>query len=112
MQLAAKGFGNKEIADTMWIECCTVAAYLHKVYRKLGIKQRHQLPYYLENNKVPIVCSRIYNSRYEEAYIEFIERYKEVNVKQIAERLGCSVYTIRVLQKKHKKSPPQSIASF
>lgn len=103
MQLAAKGLENKQIADTMWIKCCTVAAYLNKVYRKLGIKQRHQLPYYLKNNKVSIVCSGIYGSKHEEAYIELIEKYKDVNVQQIAARLGCGVHTIRALQKKLDK---------
>jgi DNA-binding CsgD family transcriptional regulator len=42
--LAAEGAGNRDIAQALFITPKTVEAHLSSVYRKLGIRSRHELP--------------------------------------------------------------------
>lgn len=41
--LAVQGYGNKEIAERLFVSLRTVEAHLTGAYRKLGISRRHQL---------------------------------------------------------------------
>ncbi|WP_040600681.1 helix-turn-helix domain-containing protein, partial [Patulibacter medicamentivorans] len=43
-ELATKGLGNREIAETLWVTRKTVEVHLGNAYGKLGIRSRTQLP--------------------------------------------------------------------
>ncbi len=42
-ELAAAGRTNQQVADTLAISRRTVEAHLQRVYRKLGVRSRHDL---------------------------------------------------------------------
>lgn len=43
-ELAASGLSNREVAETLWVARKTVEVHLGRVYAKLGIRSRSQLP--------------------------------------------------------------------
>jgi DNA-binding NarL/FixJ family response regulator len=43
-RLAARGMTNREVAQALFITTKTASAHLSRVYRKLGITRRGQLP--------------------------------------------------------------------
>lgn len=48
--LAASGYSNRAIAEELFITVSTVEQHLTRVYRKLDIKNRRQLPGLLRSN--------------------------------------------------------------
>lgn len=47
--LILRGFSNKEIGDKLFISLETVKKHISNIYRKLGIKNRLQLSYFIQN---------------------------------------------------------------
>ncbi len=52
-RLILRGFSNKEIGDTLFISAETVKKHVTNIYRKLGIKNRLQLSYFIQNRLSP-----------------------------------------------------------
>ena len=52
-ELAATGAQNKEIAGALFMSVKTVEANLSRVYAKLGIRSRVELPHHLSNPGQP-----------------------------------------------------------
>lgn len=50
-ELAASGHTNRQIALTLYITSSTVEQHLTRIYRKLGISRRSELPHRLEHSK-------------------------------------------------------------
>jgi DNA-binding NarL/FixJ family response regulator len=44
-----KGYANKEIADRLFISTETVKKHIYNVYKKLGVQNRVQLNYFVQN---------------------------------------------------------------
>jgi DNA-binding NarL/FixJ family response regulator len=51
--LILRGFNNKEIGDKLFISLETVKKHISNIYRKLGIKNRLQLSYFIQNRLSP-----------------------------------------------------------
>jgi DNA-binding CsgD family transcriptional regulator/tetratricopeptide (TPR) repeat protein len=51
--MASEGKTNREIAEALWVTLSTVEAHLTRVYRKLDISQRSQLPQALQTAQIP-----------------------------------------------------------
>jgi DNA-binding CsgD family transcriptional regulator len=51
--MATEGRTNREIAESLWVTLSTVEAHLTRVYRKLDITRRSDLPEALERAQVP-----------------------------------------------------------
>ena len=49
IELLMKGYSNKEIADRLFISTDTVKKHIYNVYRKLGVQNRVQLNYFVQN---------------------------------------------------------------
>lgn len=49
VDLILKGFSNKETADHLFISVDTVKKHSYNVYRKLGVQNRVQLSYFVQN---------------------------------------------------------------
>jgi DNA-binding CsgD family transcriptional regulator len=49
-ELVAAGLSNREVAATLFLGLRTVEANLSRVYRKLGLRSRGQLPGVLSQN--------------------------------------------------------------
>jgi DNA-binding CsgD family transcriptional regulator len=49
IELIVKGFSNKEIASRLFISVDTVKKHSYNVYRKLGVQNRVQLSYFVQN---------------------------------------------------------------
>jgi len=47
--LILKGFSNKEIAGSLFISLDTVKKHTYNIYRKLGVQNRVQLSYFIQN---------------------------------------------------------------
>jgi DNA-binding NarL/FixJ family response regulator len=47
--LILKGFSNKEIAGSLFISVDTVKKHTYNIYRKLGVQNRVQLSYFVQN---------------------------------------------------------------
>ena len=50
VKMVAEGFGNREVAERLFISEGTVKTHLHTIYEKLGIKGRVQLVAYVREN--------------------------------------------------------------
>ncbi len=53
-QMAATGLSNREIADRLFLSHRTVGAHLYRVYPKLGIASRSELPRALASTELAI----------------------------------------------------------
>lgn len=51
--LILRGFSNKEIGDKLFISLETVKKHISNIYRKLGIKNRLELSYFIQNRLSP-----------------------------------------------------------
>ena len=51
--LILRGFSNEEIGDKLFISVETVKKHISNIYRKLGIKNRLQLSYFIQNRLSP-----------------------------------------------------------
>jgi DNA-binding CsgD family transcriptional regulator len=49
VELVMKGYANKEIADRLCISIDTVKKHIYNVYKKLGVQNRVQLTYFVQN---------------------------------------------------------------
>ena len=49
IELLMKGYSNKEIAGRLFISTETVKKHIYNVYRKLGVQNRVQLNYFVQN---------------------------------------------------------------
>jgi len=49
VELLMKGYANKEIADRLFISTETVKKHIYNVYKKLGVQNRVQLNYFVQN---------------------------------------------------------------
>jgi len=49
IELVCDGFTNKEIEDKIFSSLATVKDYLHKIFRKTGVKNRVQLVNFIRN---------------------------------------------------------------
>ncbi len=49
VDLILRGLSNKEIADRLFISVDTVKKHSYNVYRKLGVQNRVQLSYFVQN---------------------------------------------------------------
>jgi DNA-binding NarL/FixJ family response regulator len=49
IELVCDGFTNKEIEDKIFVSLATVKDYLHKIFRKTGVKNRVQLVNFIRN---------------------------------------------------------------
>ena len=50
VKMVAEGFGNREVAERLFISEGTVKTHLHTIYEKLGLKGRVQLVAYVREN--------------------------------------------------------------
>jgi DNA-binding NarL/FixJ family response regulator len=50
VKMVAEGFGNREVAERLFISEGTVKTHLHTIYEKLGMKGRVQLVAYVREN--------------------------------------------------------------
>jgi len=50
VKMVAEGFGNREVAERLFISEGTVKTHLHTIYEKLGFKGRVQLVAYVREN--------------------------------------------------------------
>lgn len=50
VRMVARGFGNREVGEQLFISEGTVKTHLHTIYEKLGIKGRVQLANYAKEN--------------------------------------------------------------
>jgi len=50
VRMVAEGFGNREVAERLFISEGTVKTHLHTIYEKLGLKGRVQLVAYVREN--------------------------------------------------------------
>jgi DNA-binding NarL/FixJ family response regulator len=50
IELVCNGFTNNEIEDKIFLSLATVKDYLHKIFRKTGVKNRVQLVNFIRNS--------------------------------------------------------------
>ncbi len=49
IELVCDGYTNKDIEDKIYASLATVKDYLHKIFRKTGVKNRVQLTNFIRN---------------------------------------------------------------